>query len=313
MKKPIVHIAAVLAMFFWGLSFVWSKIVFETYSPITTITIRLSLSFIVLFLYLALTKQLSKIKKKDRTLFFASAIFNPFLYFLGEYFGLSMVSASISAIIISTIPLLTPFVARKYFKEKLNILNIIGLLVSFIGILLVILNKDLSLNASGLGISLLLIALFSAVIYSGMVKKLTDEYSPITIIAWQNLIGTILFLPLFFYFDFTDFIKITPDLITLVSLFMLGIFGSSICYVLYAFVLKNLELTKANIYNNLTPIFTAITSYFFLDESFSTIKIAGMIIVISGIILSQLTFNKRWHINILSNFPIFDKKSKKLS
>lgn len=293
MKNPIVHIAAILSMFFWGLSFIWSKIVFETYTPITTITIRLSISFTILFLYLIVTKQVEIIKKKHRSLFFASAIFNPFLYFLGEYYGLSMVSASISAIIISTIPILTPFVARKLFREKLNILNIIGLVVSFVGVLLIILKKDLTLNSSGLGLSLLVLALFSAVIYSAMVKKLTDEYSPISIIAWQNLIGFVLFLPLFLYYDFSDFLKITPNLITLISLFMLGVFGSSICYVLYAFVLKRLELTKANIYNNLTPIFTAIASYFFLGESFSAIKITGMVIVITGIILSQLKFSKK--------------------
>ena len=293
MKNPLVHIAAIVAMFFWGLSFIWSKIVFETYTPLTTITIRLSLSFLFLLLFLILTKQYQTIKKEHRSLFFASAIFNPFLYFLGEYYGLSMVSASISAIIISTIPILTPFVARKLFNEKLSILNIVGLIVSFAGVLLIILKRDFTLNASGLGLSLLVMALFAAVIYSALVKKLTSEYSPITIIAGQNLIGTILFLPLFFYFDYSDFIKITPNFTTVLSLLALALFGSSICYVLYAFVLKRLELTKANIYNNLTPIFTAIASYYFLGESFSFVKIIGMLIVISGIILSQLKFSKK--------------------
>lgn len=293
MKNIIVHIAAIVAMFFWGFSFIWSKIVFETYTPLTTITIRLSLSFVFLFFFLILSRQYEVIKKEHYSLFFISAIFNPFLYFLGEYYGLSMVSASISAVIISTIPIFTPFVARKLFNEKLSILNIVGLVVSFVGVLLIVLKRDFTLNASGLGISLLVMALFSAVIYSALVKKLTNEYSPITIIAGQNLIGAILFLPLFFYFDFSNFIKITPGLTTILSLLALALFGSSICYVLYAFVLKRLELTKANIYNNLIPIFTAIASYYFLGEKFSTIKILGMVIVISGIILSQIKFIKK--------------------
>lgn len=293
MKNTIVHIAAVVSMFFWGLSFIWSKIVFETYTPLTTITIRLSLSFFILFLYLAVSNHYEKIKKQHWRLFFISALFNPFLYFLGEYYGLSMVSATISAIIISTIPILTPFVARKMFNERLNILNIVGLLVSFVGVLIIVLKKDLSLNASGLGMSLLVLALFSAVIYSALVKKLTLEYSAVSIIAWQNLIGFFLFLPLFLFYDFNSFIKITPNFITIISLLMLGIFGSSICYVIYAFVLKRLDLTKANIYSNLIPIFTAIASYVYLGENFTTVKIAGMVIVIGGIILSQLKFNKR--------------------
>lgn len=294
MKNYIVHIAAITSMFFWGLTYIWSKIVFETYTPLTTITIRLLLSFLVLYLFMFITNKYEGIKPEHRRLLFVSSFFNPFLYFLGEYYGLSMVSATISAVIISTIPIFTPFVARKFFKEKLSLLNIIGLMVSFIGVLIIVLKKDLSLSVSGLGISLLIMALISAVIYSVLVKKLTAIYSPVTIIANQNLIGTILFLPLFLYFDFSEFIKITPDYITIISLFMLSIFGSSICYVLYAFVLKRLELSKANIYTNLIPIFTMMASYFFLDESFSTIKIVGILIVIVGIVLSQLKISRKY-------------------
>jgi drug/metabolite transporter (DMT)-like permease len=212
---------------------------------------------------------------------------------LGEYYGLSMVSATISAVIISTIPIFTPFIARKFFNEKLGLANVVGLLVSFAGVLMIVLNKDLSLNASGLGILLLSLAVFSAVIYSVMVKKLSENYSPITIVAHQNLIGFIMFLPIFFYLDFNDFITIIPDKTTVVSLFMLSIFGSSICYVLYTYVINKIDLTKANIYTNLIPIFTALASYFFLGETFSTIKISGMIVVITGIILSQQKISRR--------------------
>lgn len=293
MKNPLVHIAAVVSMFFWGLTYIWSKIVFETYTPLTTITLRLLLSFLSLYLFLFLSKKFEKIQKQHLTLFFLSGIFNPFLYFLGEYYGLSMVSATISAVIISTIPIFTPFIARKFFNEKLGLANVVGLLVSFAGVLMIVLNKDLSLNASGLGILLLSLAVFSAVIYSVMVKKLSENYSPITIVAHQNLIGFIMFLPIFFYLDFNDFITIIPDKTTVVSLFMLSIFGSSICYVLYTYVINKIDLTKANIYTNLIPIFTALASYFFLGETFSTIKISGMIVVITGIILSQQKISRR--------------------
>lgn len=293
MKNTIVHIAAITSMFFWGLTYVWSKFVFETYTPLTTITLRLLGSFIVLYLFIYLTNRNEKIKVKDRKLLITSAFFNPFFYFLGEYYGLSMVSASISALIVSTIPIFTPFVAKKIFNEKLSIFNVIGLIVSFAGVLIIVLKRDFSLNASGLGISLLFLAVFSAVIYSVMVKKLTDSYSPITIIANQNLIGTLLFLPMFLYFDFNSFIEITPSTMTLLSLFMLSVFGSSICYVLYAFVIKRIDLSKANIYTNLIPIFAGIASYFFLDEYFNNVKIIGMLIVIIGIILSQVKFSRK--------------------
>ena len=293
MKNPIVHLAAATAMFFWGLTYVWSKIVFETYTPLTTITIRLFLSAAVLFIFLFATNQFENIRKPHIKIMILSSIFNPFLYFIGEYYGLDKVSATISAVIISTIPIFTPFAAKRFFNEKLNYLNIIGLIVSFTGVLMLVLKSDFSLDASPIGILLLGMAVFSAVIYSVLAKKLTKHYTPFSIIAYQNLIGSILFLPLFFYFDFKDFTQIKPDNITLISLFMLAVFGSSICYVLYTYAIKNLDLTKANIYTNLIPIFTAISSYFFLDERFNLLKITGMIVVISGIILSQLKLKKQ--------------------
>ncbi len=292
-KNPIVHITAATSMFFWGFTYIWSKLVFETYTPLTTITIRLFLSFIALFAYLFVTNQFEKIKKEHRKLLLLSSIFNPFLYFLGEYYGLDRVSASLSAVIISTIPIFTPFAARQFFNEKLSLLNVLGLIVSFGGVLMLIFKEDLSLNASPPGLLLLFLAVFSAVVYSVMVKKLTDHYSPMTIIANQNLIGALLFLPLFLTIDFEAFITIIPDTITVLSLFMLAIFGSSVCYVLYAFVIKNLDLSKANIYANLIPIFAGISSYFFLDEKFNLLKIIGMLTVISGIILSQIKIKSK--------------------
>lgn len=298
MKNPIVHIAAATAMLFWGITYVWSKIVFETYTPLTTVTIRLFLSSIILIAFLLIINQYEKIDKKHYKLLIVSSIFNPFLYFIGEYYGLSMVSATVSAVIISTIPIFTPFAAKRFFKEKLSLLNIAGLIISFSGVLMLILKDDYSLNASGLGIGLLFLAVFSAVIYSVMVKKLTNHYSPLTIIANQNFIGTLLFIPLFFYYDFEEFVNITPNMITILSLIMLAIFGSSVCYVLYTYAIKHLELTRANIYTNLIPIFAATTSYFFLGEEFYTIKIIGMITVIVGIVLSQLKFKTRLKPNI---------------
>ena len=95
MQKAKVHIAAFFSMMFWGFSYVWSKIVFEYYTPLTTIFFRLIISFITLFLLMLLFRQFEKIKKEDIWLFLVSAIFNPFLYFICESYGLVRVSASI--------------------------------------------------------------------------------------------------------------------------------------------------------------------------------------------------------------------------
>lgn len=293
MKKFTIHTAALLAMFFWGLSFIWSKLVFEQYTPLTTIFFRLIISFVFLFGFILVTRKWERIQRKDIWIFLVSSLFNPFLYFIGENYGLHRVAASITAFIIATIPLFTPFVAYKVFGEKLSKMNILGLLLAFIGIILIIVNPDLSMNATIEGILLLFLAVFSAVIYTVFLKKLSFKYRATTIIGWQNLIGAVYFLPLFFYFDFSEVAVTKPTFKVASSLIMLGIFASSLAFVLFTYVIKNIGISKANIYANLIPVFTGIAAFIVLEEHITLINILGMAIIILGVTLSQIERKKQ--------------------
>src|SRR5674476_1570261 len=101
-----------------------------------------------------------------RQMFLISALFNPFLYFLGENFGLKNSSATISAVIIATIPVFSPIAAFFFLKERLSMLNIGGMVISFAGVLVMLVNKDLSLNAAPLGLVCLGFAVVAAIVYS---------------------------------------------------------------------------------------------------------------------------------------------------
>ncbi len=287
MKKFQVHILAFISMLFWGMSYIWSKIVFEVYSPLTTIYFRLLISFVVLFLFGYVTGRLKPVQKEDRLLFLGSAFLNPFLYFVGENYGLSLVPASLSSIIVATIPLFAPFAAYYFYKERLKPVNIVGLLVSFGGLLLIIINKDFGLNANPWGIALLFLAVFSAVFYVVALKKLSFKYNPVTIITWQNMLGSLFFLPFFLFIDGPAFATIRPGMATIASLLMLGIFASSVAYVLYTYVVKYLGVIKSSLYTNLIPVFTIIFAFYLLGEQFTTRKLIGMSVVIIGIILAE--------------------------
>ncbi len=293
MKKVWIHIAALTSMFFWGFSYIWSKIVFETYSPLTTIFLRLVISTIFLFLYIYVSGLVEKIDKKDFGLFAVSALLNPFLYFLGENFGLSLVPASLSSIIVATIPLFAPFAAYYFFKERLQPVNLAGLILSFTGLLIIIVNKDFEITANPWGILFLFGAVFSAVFYSIVLKKLTFKYKPLTIITWQNLIGSVYFLPLFLVFEWKRFSAIIPDVDTISSLLMLGIFASSVAYVLFAYIVNRLGVIKSSLYTNIIPVFTSLFAFFILGETFTNQKIIGMAVVIAGVFLSETGSRKK--------------------
>ena len=196
-------------MIFWSFSFIWFKEANKTFPPITIVFIRLVLSMVLLTTYLVITRNFMKIRKEDRKLFFMLALFEPFIYFLGESYGLTYVSATVCSVLISTIPVFATIGAWILFKERLKVINYAGIILSFIGVLVFILNSDgtLSFNIKGLG--LLMIAVFSAVGYNLTLSRLVGYYSPVYIVNVQNIIGAILFLPLFLVLDFKDFMN-TP-------------------------------------------------------------------------------------------------------
>ncbi len=275
-------------MLFWGMAFIWTRIVLEYYEPITVATIRVSLSAIFLLSFIKLFKKSQKIEKSDYKLFIISAFFNPFIYFLLESHGIKYVSSTISAVIIATIPLFSPIVAYFSVKEKLSLVNIFGIIISFFGIIIMLVNKDLSLKADPKGILFLFLAVASALVYTVLLLKLTRKYDSVNIICYQNLIGAVFLLPLFFYFDFGSFIEVKPNFKLISSLVFLSIFCSSLAFIFYATSVKNLGISKTNIFTNFIPIFTAIFSYFILAEYFNFNKILGIIIVIVGVFVSQI-------------------------
>jgi len=292
-KKYRVHLLTLLAMLFWGISFVWSKVVFLTYSPITTIFFRLAISVIFLFLYMMLARQFEKIKSKDLKYFLLSALFNPFLYFLGENFGLQRVSASLTSVIIATMPVITPFIVIFFYNERITRINILGLIVSFAGVLIIVFSDTRQLQGNFSGILILFIAVFSAIFYTIFVKKLSHSYRAVTIIAYQNLIGVLMFLPLVLLLDIDQIVSAKPNTDTIVSLLMLGILASSAAFIFFTDAIKNLGIIKTNLYTNLIPVFTFLFAFIILGEEVTLFKTIGLITVIMGIILSESDKGKK--------------------
>jgi drug/metabolite transporter (DMT)-like permease len=274
-------------MIFWAISFIWFKIANKTFQPITIVFLRLLFSVILLTLYLFLAKGFMKIRKGDLKLFLMLALFEPFLYFLGESFGLTYVSATVCSVMISIIPVFATLGAWLIFKEKLRMINYAGIIISFIGILVFLLNKDGSVSYNLKGLALLLFAVLSAVGYNLTLSRLVGKYSPVYIVNVQNVIGATLFLPLFLIFDFKTFIhqSYTPELF--LPVLGLAAFASSGAFILFAYSVSKLGILKANVFTNFIPLFTALFSFILMGDKLTFQNILGMLAVIAGVLMAQ--------------------------
>lgn len=282
-----VYVFAVLSMLFWGFSFVWFKIVVQWYEPITIIFLRLIISGALLSVFMLVTRSFQRIKPADRKYFFLLAFTQPLCYFLGESYGLKLVSSTVASVIIATIPLFSPFAAYYLVREKINASVVAGIMFSFAGIVLMLFNPDFSLNADPAGVAMLFFAVLSAVGYSVVIRKISDSYNPVTIITYQNLIGALYFLPLFLIFDFQKFIQVKPTNELVLAMLQLALFASTLAYVFYIIAIKGIGIIKANIFTNLIPVFTGVFSFYMLNEQFTAVKIVGMLLVLAGLLISQ--------------------------
>lgn len=287
-RNYLVHIAGVIAMIIWGLSFIWSTQVYRNLNPTATIFLRLVIATIFFTAILFIFKLNEKVERKHLGLFALAAMFEPFLYFIFEGYGLKSTSPIIGSAIIAMIPLVTPIAATIFLKEKLTPMNILGFIISFLGIIVMLMNKDLEFVASPKGVIFLFCAVLVAVGYSISLAKLTKLYKPLTITWMQNIIGMIYFIPLTIImeqFEPSNFANVSGYIVPLVCL---GVFCSAIAYSLWAFAFSRLGASKANVYSNLIPVFTGIFSFILGIETLSYNKILGIVFVVVGLIFAQL-------------------------
>ena len=132
MQQVKLYGSIVLAMIFWSVSFIWTRIAIETFQPVTLITLRLIIASLLLLSISYFSGKLQKIRREDIKWFFLLAFFEPYMYYIGETYGLVRVESTLASVIVSTIPLFAPVLAFVLLREKIGWMNILGILVSLL-------------------------------------------------------------------------------------------------------------------------------------------------------------------------------------
>jgi len=274
-------------MIFWSASFIWYKEAYLYLGPITLVLFRMIVASIFLFGLSSVLKQLEHIKRKDIKYFLLLSIVEPLLYFLGESHGMMLVSSTVGSVIVSTIPLFTPFAALLIYREKISWIKLVGISISFAGVLIVVIGKGFQLIAPIEGIALMFLAVFSAVGHSVIIVALIPKYRILTIILAQSLLGAIYFLPIFAFTELREAMQIQWNWSVIEPILKLAIFPSSLSFILYIRTVRSLGITRSNVFVNFIPVFTAIMAYFILKEEMTPGKIFGILIVLTGLLVTQ--------------------------
>ena len=292
-RHYIQYISLFFAMTFWGASFVLTKHLLIDFNPIFIIFTRLLISSLIFVTTsLVLFKKRFFIEKKYILLFLGLSLFEPLIYFLFETYSLQLIDPSIVSVIIATIPLFMAIFAYYFLKELLSRKNMIGVVLSVVGIVIMLFPDFYGSTINFLGVGLAFGAVFSTIGYNYFLNKIPHHYPPILVITWQNLIGLIAFTPILLLMNTNSELSLQVtalnDVKNFTFLILLAVFCSSIAFVLYIAGVRAIGTARSNIFTNLIPVITATISFLLFDETITWNKIIGIITVISGIFLVQM-------------------------
>jgi len=285
-----IYIQVVLANVFWGFSFVWTDMALKSHiAPITLVSARMVVATILLGSWAKYTKNLQKIKLTHLKYFLGLALCEPFLYFLFETYGQTMVSPTVTSVIVATIPLFMSVMGFVIFREKINLSTVAGIFISMAGVLLVVFLGKNSISGQIIGAILIFGAVLSALGYNIFVKYIIHRYNSTTLVFYQNLIGLIFFIPCFFVVDFSHLSEMNFNFRAVSAIIQLSVFASVMAFIFHSKAVKVLGITKAGVFCYLIPVLTALAAFFMVNERLTIIQWVGMAVVILGLFISQLT------------------------
>ena len=294
-SKVLVYIASMFAITLWGMSYIWTDKLIALNIPIFYfVFVRILLAGIVLFLFNTAYARIKRIQRQDLGKFLLLAFFEPFIYFICETYGLKLTGSPIlSAMVIATIPIFSIGAGIVFFKEKINFINVIGILFTLVGIVMVAMAKgELGENFIW-GVVLLLIAVVSEVGHASITKSLSGNYSSQIIVMYQFLIGSVYLLPLFIWKGVDGFsIETHFSAEVWYPIICLSVLCSSLAFSLWVSTIKNLGVAKSSIFSALIPVAAAIIAWILGHELLNSRQWIGIAVSSLGVILSQYTIKK---------------------
>ena len=294
-SKLLVYIASMFAITLWGMSYIWTDQLIALGIPVFYfVFVRIFLAGIVLFLFNTAYARIKRIQRQDLGKFLLLAFFEPFIYFICETYGLKLTgSPTLSAMVIATIPIFSIGAGIFFFKEKVNFINVIGILFTLVGIVMVAMAKgELGENFIW-GVVLLLIAVVSEVGHASITKSLSGNYSSQIIVMYQFLIGSVYLFPLFIWKGVNGFsieTHFSPEV--WYPIICLAILCSSLAFSLWVSTIKNLGVAKSSIFSALIPVAAAIIAWILGHELLNSRQWIGIAVSSLGVILSQYTIKK---------------------
>ncbi|NLJ80792.1 MAG: DMT family transporter [Firmicutes bacterium] len=289
MKKNLkwAYLAALLYAVIAGLSFLFTKIAVNAASPLDVLAYRLLGPFIVLSISILL-KQVRVDYTKRRVLrLLPLSLLYPLSFFGFQAFGLKYASSAEAGIVQASVPVFVAILAFYILKEKINIYQRAGILMSVFGVVYILAKKGIALDfVDARGIILLIIAAFSFAVYNVFARRaLLDftntELSYVLISVSFVFFGTLSLLG--HKGDWRALLAPLREPLFLIAVLYLGLLCTLATSLLVNYVLSKMEASKLSVFVNLSTVISIFAGVAVLDEKISYYHFIGTALIIGGV------------------------------
>lgn len=276
----------------YGLSYMFTKQATELASPLALLGWRFLVAVFIMSIFVVCGVIKVNFKGKNIRPLLLVSLFSPCIYFIAETIGISHTTSSESGVFLACIPVISLVASTLILKKRPTKLQIIGILITLVGVIITVLALGASSSLSVIGYAFLTGAVVSYALYCVFVDK-ASEYTGVEITYIMLVAGAILFIVLAL-----GEAMLNGNIGELIFLpFKEGTFLTAILYQgigcsVVAFFLSNVAIVKIGVnrtssFIGVATVVSIITGAVILHETFTMYQIIGAIVIIIGVYVAN--------------------------
>jgi drug/metabolite transporter (DMT)-like permease len=283
-------LALIIANVVWGAASPIFKLALENIPPFTLAFLRFYFATIILFPFAVKNLWIDKKTIIPLVLMSLSGITANVSFF---FLGLEKAPSINAPIIASSGPVFLYIISMFILMEKPQKKLLAGILVSFLGVLFIVIQPVLANGVNGeiLGNIFFVIATLGAVGQVIFAKKISTRYSTLTLTFWSFFISALTFFPLYY----REMVTLQPllrlDWRGIMGIIFGILFSSVLAYTLYVWGLKKITAQEIGLFTYIDPLAATIIAIPLLGEHITPVFILGSFFVFAGIFIAEGRIN----------------------
>ncbi len=283
-KQARADIMLMIITVFWGSSYILTKFALDALQPFNLTALRFIIAFIVAAFVFHKNIMKSDMKTVKYSLILAVLLVG---MFISMSFGLQYTTASNAGFLISLSVVIIPILSYLFLKQKIERRAVIGVCMAPVGIALLTLNSQLTVNSGDL--LCILCALFCAVhvVVMGVFTKEVDSVAlGILQLGFAGVFSIVFSM-------FTETVRLPDTGISWGAVLTLSILCTAVGYIVQATAQRHTSATHTGLILSLEPVFSAILGFAFLGEILSPKGYLGAAVLLASVLIAELDFKKK--------------------